>query len=297
MAGKPKVGLEYSSWDVHMFNNDERFIVLIDAQGWEGFGVFFNICQKAYATNGYYYKWNDTTSAAVIARYMGGGIKSDTVNQVKNICLQIGLFNKKLFETHKILTNETMQENYMLAIEKRSKNGRIINGEYWLLKDEKTKPYIVIQKNDNSLRENEHNITENTTNKSKVKKSKENNNSFVPSADKSANDTAAEKNIFIKLQLNDKSYHNVTFDDINHYKELYPAVNVEQECRDMCGWLESNPTRRKTQSGIKSFITRWLSKAQDQGGQGYAKSVYGNNKQTSVTNQSAGVYGTGEKLL
>lgn len=57
--------------------------------------------------------------------------------------------------------------------------------------------------------------------------------------------------------------HKVYEDDIKHYKELYPAVDVLQELKKMLGWIESNPKNRKTESGIKSFITRWLSKCQD----------------------------------
>lgn len=38
MAGQPKRGLDFAAWDVHLFDDDERFDVLIDAQGWDGFG-------------------------------------------------------------------------------------------------------------------------------------------------------------------------------------------------------------------------------------------------------------------
>lgn len=57
--------------------------------------------------------------------------------------------------------------------------------------------------------------------------------------------------------------HPIFEEDIKHYKELYPAVNVLQELKKMLGWLESNPRNRKTKNGIKTFITRWLSKVQD----------------------------------
>ena len=77
MAGQPKQGLDFAAWDVHILDDDERFDVLIDAQGWSGFGVFFYICTKAYANNGYYYEWREKTSAAAIAKRMSGGIKSD----------------------------------------------------------------------------------------------------------------------------------------------------------------------------------------------------------------------------
>ena len=73
-------------------------------------------------------------------------------------------------------------------------------------------------------------------------------------------------NVFIGLQLNDKSLFPIFDDDLDKWRDLYPAVNVEQELRNMVGWIDGNPTRRKTKSGIKKFINSWLSKEQDQGG-------------------------------
>lgn len=73
-------------------------------------------------------------------------------------------------------------------------------------------------------------------------------------------------NVFIRLQLNDKSLFPIFDDDLDKWRDLYPAVNVEQELRNMVGWIDGNPTRRKTKSGIKKFINSWLSKEQDQGG-------------------------------
>jgi len=295
MAGQPKRGLDFAAWDVHLFDDDERFDVLIDAQGWSGFGVYFFICTKAYATNGYYYEWREETSAATIAKRMSGGIKSDTVNQVVKLCLRIGLFDDGLFDRERILTNKMMQERYMYAIEKRSERGRTINRLYWLLKTEETKAYIVIPENEHNLSENEHNLSENDTKESKVKKSKVNinNNCAMPSAE--AADTAGE-NIFITLPLNDKSKYQVSVFDIRHYKELYPAVDVEQQLRSMLGWLEANPNRRKTKNGIKGFITKWLNKVQDRGGVGYGFNPSDNVK-NNVTTASGGNYPTGEKVF
>ncbi len=73
-------------------------------------------------------------------------------------------------------------------------------------------------------------------------------------------------NVFIRLQLNDKSLFPIYEDDLVKYRDLYPAVNVEQEFRNMVGWIDVNPTRRKTKNGIKKFVNSWLSKEQDQGG-------------------------------
>lgn len=295
MAGQPKRGLDFAAWDVHLFDDDERFDVLIDAQGWDGFGVFFWICTKAYATNGYYYEWREETSAATIAKRMSGGIKSDTVNQVVKLCLRIGLFDNGLFDRESILTNKMMQERYMYAIEKRSVRGRTINRLYWLLKTEETKAYIVIPENEHNLSENEHNLSENDTKKSEVKESKVNRNNYYAMPSANAADTAGE-NIFITLPLNDKSNYSVSKSDVQHYKILYSAVDVEQQLRSMLGWLEANPSRRKTRTGIKGFITKWLNKVQDRGGVGYGFNPSDNVK-NNVTTASGGNYPTGEKVF
>lgn len=295
MAGQPKRGLDFAAWDVHLFDDDERFDVLIDAQGWDGFGVFFWICTKAYATNGYYYEWREETSAATIAKRMSGGIKSDTVNQVVKLCLRIGLFDNGLFDRESILTNKMMQERYMYAIEKRSVRGRTINRLYWLLKTEETKAYIVIPENEHNLSENEHNLSENDTKKSKVKESKVNRNNYYAMPSANAADTAGE-NIFITLPLNDKSNYSVSKSDVQHYKILCPAVDVEQQLRSMLGWLEANPSRRKTRTGIKGFIIKWLNKVQDRGGVGYGFNPSDNVK-NNVTTASGGNYPTGEKVF
>lgn len=70
----------------------------------------------------------------------------------------------------------------------------------------------------------------------------------------------------IALPLNTGAEHSVTEDDVDEYRELYPAVDVIQELRKMRGWLLANPTRRKTARGIRGFIVSWLSKEQDHSG-------------------------------
>lgn len=67
----------------------------------------------------------------------------------------------------------------------------------------------------------------------------------------------------ISITLNDKTEHIITEDDVAGWKELYPAVDILQELRKMKGWVDANPTKRKTKTGIKRFINAWLSKEQD----------------------------------
>ena len=70
----------------------------------------------------------------------------------------------------------------------------------------------------------------------------------------------------ISLVLNDKSEYPITQEDIDGWSSLYPVVDVMQELRKMRGWLDANPTKRKTSRGIKRFITSWLAREQDKGG-------------------------------
>jgi hypothetical protein len=73
------------------------------------------------------------------------------------------------------------------------------------------------------------------------------------------------------LPLNDGSDYPITMTQIAEWVELYPAVDVVQECRNMKGWLKAHPTRRKTKRGIRAFINSWLAKEQDNaGGQSHA---------------------------
>lgn len=67
----------------------------------------------------------------------------------------------------------------------------------------------------------------------------------------------------IYLILNDKTEYPIYSRDIEEWKSLYQSVDIMQELRNMRGWLNSNPERRKTKRGIKRFINAWLAKEQD----------------------------------
>lgn len=70
----------------------------------------------------------------------------------------------------------------------------------------------------------------------------------------------------ITLILNTGSEYGIFQKDITAWAELYPAVDIMQNLRNMKGWLIANKTKRKTERGIVRFITSWLQKEQDRGG-------------------------------
>ena len=70
----------------------------------------------------------------------------------------------------------------------------------------------------------------------------------------------------ISLPLNDGTGYSVSVEQCQEWAGLYPAVDVIQQLRNMRGWLDANPAKRKTKRGINAFIVRWLAKEQDKGG-------------------------------
>lgn len=69
----------------------------------------------------------------------------------------------------------------------------------------------------------------------------------------------------ILLPLNNGTDYPVSVEQCQEWAGLYPAVDVMQQLRQMKGWLDANPAKRKTARGINAFIVRWLAKEQDRG--------------------------------
>lgn len=64
----------------------------------------------------------------------------------------------------------------------------------------------------------------------------------------------SKQNTFISLPLvTGSGNYDVTFDYLNSLRELFPALDVEQEFRSMAAWLDSHPRNRKTPRGIRTY--------------------------------------------
>lgn len=70
----------------------------------------------------------------------------------------------------------------------------------------------------------------------------------------------------VELPLNDGSNFDIFQGQVDQWQALYPAVDVLQQLRNMKGWLLANPKKRKTKAGVLRFVTAWLSREQDKGG-------------------------------
>lgn len=127
-------------------------------------------------------------------------------------------------------------------------------------KENQTEPNETKQ---NQIEPNETKIPDKDKDKDK-EEDKEKDNDSISSCAESGKPSSAPA--VIDLPLNDGSKRGITQEEVDHWKALYPAVDVMQELRKMVGWLEANPSRRKTKRGVGQFVTSWLSKAQDRGG-------------------------------
>ena len=65
------------------------------------------------------------------------------------------------------------------------------------------------------------------------------------------------------VTLNDGTIYGVTEKVLSELQSLYPAVNAEQELRNIIGWCNANPKNRKTRSGVMRFINSWFSRTQN----------------------------------
>ena len=70
----------------------------------------------------------------------------------------------------------------------------------------------------------------------------------------------------ITLLTNSNEDYPVYADEVNEWQELYPSVDVMAELRKMKGWSHKDNPKRKTAKGMKRFITSWLAREQDKGG-------------------------------
>lgn len=107
-------------------------------------------------------------------------------------------------------------------------------------------------------------------------------------------DGESEQNSMVKpvavfsLPLVGDEEFGITQADIDLWAELYPAVDIMQDLRAMKGWLLSNPKKKKTKGGIKRFITSWLSRTQNNGGNLKARPAQGGGSAIDTYAESLG---------
>lgn len=117
------------------------------------------------------------------------------------------------------------------------------------------------------------NETEQTTNTRRTHGEHTPNNSIIKKERKKErieeerSNTLALTSIEVAAELpqNDGNVFAISIDQAERWQKLYPSVNVQVELCKIIGWLEANPTKRKTARGMMRFVNGWLSREQDKG--------------------------------
>ena len=285
-----KAGLNYFPEDTDR-RNDFKIMDLLNEYGPLGYTIYDFCLQYIYA-NGYFLDAPLSQVVLLLVKDIGAKwIKQkDLVKQIIDYCADIGLFDHALLQQN-IMTSVGIQRRYDIVTSRNKAD----KSKYWLLDKNSVNDEsacIIASDTPENVADTPENVADTPENvaemrQSKVKERKVNKRKDIAPPDEGSSDEASE--IFISIPLNDNTKYNVPVLDVQHYKELYPAVNVEQELRGMVGWSEANPRLRKTRSGIKRFIVSWLSKAQNQGGKGYGfhqghPDAPGNNNPGGYTN-------------
>lgn len=246
-----KSGIDYFPLDVTLNAKFE----LIEAEfGLTGFGVVVHLLQEIYGKAGYYIEWTEEV-ALLFARKVGLG--GSVVSEIIEASIRRGMFDKEKYDKYHVLTSKGIQERYFEAVSRR----KTLEVDYNILLVDVAQilPNVDIQaKNVNILSKNADIERQSKVEESREEKSKGEYGCAEPQA--------AHTPPIVSLVLNDGSFFDVLSPEVLKWETLYPNVDVKQQLRNMAGWCDSNPTKRKTRGGIKRFITAWLAREQDKGG-------------------------------
>lgn len=252
MAGIQQKNIPFSGWNCNIFDGDTKIDRLLDAKGTRGFYIYFFLCQKAFNTEGYYYKWSYDDGAST-ARRMGCGIGAEILTDVVDYCLHINLFDKRLFNEYQILSSKGIQRSYWRAVRKR--RVRQVCSEYWLLNSEECEGLVKVSLKPDMMPTDEDMLPADADdtaakNEDKKDKSKERNTY-------SASEAEALFESLWKLYPNKKGKAKVSDKDKQKLYELgYDTVKL---CIDRYKKeFEKDKTWRKLQNGSTFFHSGYI---------------------------------------
>lgn len=188
MARPKKQGLDYFTNDVN-FYQDIKIRKLIRHKGVQAVSVYHILLCQIYAS-GYYLPWDEDLPFIVSET---SGLEEDTIQDIINYCITIGLFDKTVFDTHQVLTSHGIQERYIsfCAVAKR----KLPDNTPYLLVDlnpnqvNSDKKVVTSGKNlfkseeiDNNSEETPNNSGKSTQSKEKESEGKDNRGSNEPSS-------------------------------------------------------------------------------------------------------------------
>ncbi len=134
--------------------------------GEKGLVIIIKLWQKIYSEKGYYCKWGEKGAVLFLSRWFGGGsgVSKGLINEVVSYAVNIGLFDKTLFEKYNILTSPRIQRQYFDVVKRRECVNVV--GDYILLEKNALPKNVSIFVENADI--NTKNADENATSKVKV---------------------------------------------------------------------------------------------------------------------------------
>mgnify|MGYP002554999608 FL=1 len=260
MERRYKDGVDYWNIDVDFFENKK--IRLIRAEfGIQGVYIFILILNEIYRTSGYYKQWdNDDCLLMSAGAGVDGGCSPGLIGEVVQGLVRRSLFDKRVFDSFGVLTSPEIQRRF-LRIVGNSRDSIPMIKEYFLLDMSSRKDIteatlkkltlfpLTSKDNAENLKVCGQNLKD--LDKEQNRKEKNRNNIGVEPA-------SGGPPPVIRLPLNDGTEYLVSQEQEQEWEQLYPAVDIKQELREMRGWILANKTKRKTRRGIEKFIVNWL---------------------------------------
>lgn len=134
MARPAKKGLEYFPMDTDFFS-DKKIRLLRGEFGAAGLLILLATYCRIYDKMGYWASFDDD-DAILTADELGCGITAQLVGDVIQCAVKRGLFDRRIYEEHGVLTSHGIQCRFVAASAKRGKISVI--DEYWLLDESNT---------------------------------------------------------------------------------------------------------------------------------------------------------------
>ena len=109
-------GIPYFPIDANFFEGE--VLELLEARfGMQASYIIMRLLCKIYK-EGYYISWGDE-QCAIFLRKIGGEVKKETINQIVELLLEKGFFNKEYYEQYEVLTSVEIQKIWFEATSRR----------------------------------------------------------------------------------------------------------------------------------------------------------------------------------
>ncbi|MBC1525457.1 DUF4373 domain-containing protein [Listeria booriae] len=166
MARPIKKGIDYFPLDVD-FLSDIKIRKIMRACGSGSIPILISLLSNIYRDEGYYVAWDEDTAFLVADEV---GTSEGSVEELVKKAIQVGFFDKTLFDNENILTSKGIQKRYKIAAYKKTNNA--ILKKYSLMTTETE--FSTSETKKNGVSDDGNGVFDDESTQSKEKKSKVN---------------------------------------------------------------------------------------------------------------------------